>query len=151
MSKLSTLRRRAALAAALTFLLALVALAQGGGGHSLYGDLKVDESKAEGHKPLSYDVILYTEAGNVVGRQPVPAGGRFRFYDLPNGHYSLAVEVEGSEVSRSRIQVISSFKTDFQHDISLGFRARPGAGGGAAGTVSAGAYRRKPAAQKLYE
>lgn len=147
MERVST--RRAA-AAALVCLLSCAALAQGGRGHSLYGDLKVDESGAEGHKPLSYDVILYTEAGSVVSRQPVPAGGRFRFYDLPNGHYSLAVEVEGSEVARVRVQVISNFKTDFQHDIALGFRARRGAGGGAA-TVSADAYRRKPAAQKLYE
>lgn len=150
MGRLST-RRRAALAAVLTFLLACVAFAQGGGGHSLYGDLKIDEGKAEGHKPLSYDVILYTEAGNVVSRQPVPAGGRFRFYDLPNGHYSLAVEVEGAEVARLRVRVFSNFKTDFQQDVALGFRARPGAGGGGAATVSADAYRRKPAAQKLYE
>ena len=149
MDRLST-RRRAVAAAVFALALACGALAQGGGGHSLYGDLKVDESKAEGHRPLSYDVILYTEAGSIVSRQPVPAGGRFRFYDLPNGHYNLAVEVEGSEVARARIQVISSFKTDFQHDIALGFRARPGAAG-RAGTVSAAAYRRKPSAQKLYE
>jgi Tfp pilus assembly protein PilF len=149
MERLST--RRAVVAAVLVCLLSCPALAQGGRGHSLYGDLRVDESRAEGHKPLSYDVILYTEAGNVVSRQPVPAGGRFRFYDLPNGHYNLAVEVEGAEVARMRVQVISTFKTDFQQDITLGFRARPAAGGGGAGTVSADAYRRKPAAQKLYE
>jgi tetratricopeptide (TPR) repeat protein len=148
MGRLST--RRAALAAVFVLALSAGALAQPGNGHSLYGNLKVDESKAEGHKPLSYDVILYAESGSMISRQPVPAGGRFRFYDLPNGHYNLAVEVEGSEVARMRVQVISSFKTDFQHDIALGFRTRPGAGTGP-GTVSADAYRRKPAAQKLYE
>ena len=148
MDRLST--RRAAHAALLVCLLACVSLAQGGNGHSLWGDLKVDESNAEGHKPLSYDVILYNESGNIISRQPVPAGGRFRFYDLPNGYYNLAVEVEGAEVARLRVQVISTFKTDFQQDITLGFRARPGAGN-APSTVAADAYRRKPAAQKLYE
>jgi Tfp pilus assembly protein PilF len=146
MDRLST--RRAALAALFVFASACAALAQPGNGHTLYGDLKVDEGKAEGHKPLNYDVILYAESGTIIGRQPVPAGGRFRFHDLPNGHYSLGVEVEGAEVARVRVQVVSTFKTDFQHDITLGFRARPGAG---PGTVSADAYKRRPAAQKLYE
>jgi len=148
MDRLST--RRAALAALLACALACGALAQGGNGHSLWGDLKVDESNAEGHKPLSYDIILYTESGSIVGRQPVPAGGRFRFYDLARGNYNLAVEVEGREVARVRVQLLANFKTDFQQDISLGFRPRPGAGG-APGTVAADAYKRKSAAQKLYE
>lgn len=148
MDRLST--ARAAFALVFVLMLSVGALAQGGNGHSLYGDLKVDESKAEGHKPLSYDVILYTESGSIISRQPIPPGGRFRFFDLPNGYYNLAVEVEGSEIARIRVQVISSFKTDFQQDITLGFRARPGTGNGP-GTIAADAYRRKPAAQKLYE
>ena len=41
-------------------------VAQNGGGHILYGDFKVDESKATGAKPLSFDVILYTTGGDVV-------------------------------------------------------------------------------------
>lgn len=140
--------RRAALAALLVCMLACGALAQGGGGRSIWGDVKVDESQAEGHKPLSYDIILYNESGNIVSRQPVPAGGRYRFYDLPNGRYNLSVEVEGVEVARIRVDLLSVFKTDLQQDINLGFRARPGS---APGTVSAAAYRRKSAAQKLYE
>lgn len=148
MGKPST--RRAALAVLLVCALACGALAQGGNGHSLWGDLKVDESRAEGHKPLSYDIILYNESSNIVSRQSVPAGGRFRFYDLPNGRYNLAVEVEGAEVARVRVELLSIFKNDFQQDINLGFRARPGSGS-AAGTVAADAYKRKSAAQKLYE
>jgi tetratricopeptide (TPR) repeat protein len=146
MGKPST--RRAAHTALLVCLLACGALAQGGRGHTLWGDLKVDESQAEGHKPLSYDIILYNEASNIVSRQSVPAGGRFRFYDLPNGRYNLAVEVEGAEVARIRVELLSIFKNDFQQDISLGFRAPRGSG---PGTVSANAYKRKAAAQKLYD
>lgn len=141
---------RAARAALLVCLLACGALAQGGNGHSLWGNLKVDESQAEGHKPLSYDILLYNESGNIVSRQSVPAGGRFRFYDLSNGRYHLAVEVEGTEVARVLVHLLSNFKNDFQQDLNLGFRARPGSGP-APGTVAADAYKRKPAAQKLYE
>jgi tetratricopeptide (TPR) repeat protein len=147
MYRLSTLTWRTLFAALFVSALACGALAQGGG-NTIWGDLKVDESQAEGHKPLSYDIILYNESGNIISRQSVPAGGRFRFYDVPNGRYNLAVEVESAEVARIRVELLAVFKTDFQQDISLGFRARPGS---APGTVSADAYKRKSAAQKLYD
>jgi tetratricopeptide (TPR) repeat protein len=138
---------RAALAAALVFALAAAAVAQGGG-NILYGDLKVDESKAEGQKPLAFDIVLYTQGGNPLGRQAVPNGGRYRFIDIPNGYYLLAVEVEGAEVVRMRVQVYSNYKTDIRQDIALEWRARPGP---RAGTVAADAYKRAPSAQKLYD
>src|ERR1700749_1833307 len=98
MNRLSTRRRaRAALTAAFVFTLAAVALAQDSG-HILYGDLRVDETKAEGQKPLAFDILLYTQGGGMIGRQSVPNGGRYRFMNLDNGWYDLAVEVEGSEV-----------------------------------------------------
>lgn len=138
---------RVTLAAAFACALAAGAAAQGGG-HILYGDLRVDESKAEGQKPLSFDIILYSEGGAVVGRQAVPNGGRYRFNDLPNGWYNLAVEVEGNEVARVRVQVLSTFKNDFRQDISLEWKARAPS---RPATVSADAYRRTAAAQKLYD
>lgn len=140
---------RAALAALFACALAAAAAHAQEGGHILYGDLKVDESKAEGQKPLSFDIILYTEGGNVVGRQAVPNGGRYRFMDLANGWYNLAVEVEGNEVARVRVQVVSTFKTDFRQDLALEWRARPSAR--PATTVAADAYKRPAAAQKIYE
>src|SRR5579885_2169911 len=121
-----------------------------GGGHTLEGDLKVDESKVEGQKPLSFDITLYAESGTIVGRQSVPNGGRYRFLDLPNGNYDLGVEVEGAEVTRVRVRVFSNFKTDFHQDIELQWRARPSAS--KPGNVSAADfYKRTPANQKLFE
>ena len=121
-----------------------------GGGHTLEGDLKVDESKVEGQKPLSFDITLYAEAGTIVGRQSVPNGGRYRFLDLPNGNYDLAVEVEGAEVTRIRVRVFSNFKTDFHQDIELQWRARASAP--KPGNVSAADfYKRTSANQKLYD
>ena len=147
MSRLSTRRARAALAALFVFALAAAPRAQDSG-HTLYGDLRVDESKVEGQKPLSFDIILYTESGGMIGRQSVPNGGRYRFMNLGNGWYMLAIEVEGSEITRMRVQVISSFKNDFRQDIALEWRAR---GAGRPSSVAADAYRRTPANQKLFD
>jgi cytochrome c-type biogenesis protein CcmH/NrfG len=123
-----------------------------GGGHMLWGDVRVDESKVEGQKPLAFDVVLYTENGNMIGRQTVPNKGRYRFMDLSNGNYDLVVEVEGSEVARMRVRVVGSggLKSDYQQDIELEWRAR--APGAKSGNVSAADfYNRAPANQKLYD
>jgi tetratricopeptide (TPR) repeat protein len=142
----------AALALAALLLACLPAAAQGGQ-HVLYGDVKVDESKAAGKAPLSYDLILYVEggAGIAVARQSVPNNGRYRFNDLPNGNYDLVVEVEGAEVARVRVRVFSNFKNDFRQDILLEWRDRtPGAGkSGVAATADF--YKRPPASQKLFD
>jgi tetratricopeptide (TPR) repeat protein len=128
--------------------LAVVSAAQEGGGNILYGDLKVDESKAEGQKPLAFDIVLYMQSGTPLGRQAIPNGGRYRFNDLANGWYILAVEVEGAEVVRMRVQVFSNYKTDIRQDIALEWRARPGP---RPATVAADAYKRAAPAQKLYD
>lgn len=132
------------------FALATLDASAQGGGHTLEGDLKVDESKVEGQKPLSFDIILYAESGTIVGRQSIPNNGRYRFLDLPNGNYDVVVEVESTEVARIRVRVFSNFKTDFHQDIEMQWRARPSAS--KPGNVSAADfYKRTPANQKLYD
>ncbi len=136
----------------LAFALAAVAPAAQGGGHTLMGDLKVDESKAEGQKPLAFDILLYTENGNMVGRQSVPNKGRYRFMNLENGNYDLVVEVEGTQVARIRVRIVASgaFKNDFQQDIELEWSAKTFPA--KAGSVSlTDLYNRAPANQKLYD
>jgi Flp pilus assembly protein TadD len=93
------------------------------GGHTLFGDLKVDETKVEGVVPLSFDVVLYTEGGTLLGRQTVTNNSRYRFLNLPDGRYDVVVEVEGSEVARVRVFVQSAFKTDFRQDLHLEWHA----------------------------
>ena len=89
------------------------------GGHTLFGDLKVDESQVSGIKPISFDIILYTETGIMVGRQMVSSSGRYRFMNLLNGNYDVVVEVENREVARLRVFLASAFKNDFRQDIAL--------------------------------
>jgi tetratricopeptide (TPR) repeat protein len=89
------------------------------GGHLLFGDVKVDEKNVEGVVPLSFEVLLYTEGGTLIGRQTVTNNSRYRFLNLANGRYDVVVEFEGSEVARIRVLVQSAYKTDFRQDIHL--------------------------------
>src|SRR5215813_944967 len=93
-------------------------LAQGGG-HILYGDMKVDESKAKGVTRLSYDVILYNLNRTVIARQPVTSNGRYRFSNLQSGVYDLVVELENTEVARIRVELVYPLDTDLRQDIDL--------------------------------
>ena len=43
----------------------------GASGHTLYGDVKVEDRSGETKKPMSFDIILYSLSGLVVGRQKV--------------------------------------------------------------------------------
>jgi tetratricopeptide (TPR) repeat protein len=89
----------------------------------LFGDLKVDETKVEEVVPLSFEVLLYTEGGTLLGRQTVTNNSRYRFLNLADGRYDVVVEVEGSEVARVRVLVQSAYKTDFRQDIHLEWQA----------------------------
>ena len=125
-------------------------IAAQGGGHKLYGDLNVDESKAVGVVPISFEVILYSLSGNVLGRQSVPNKGRYQFFNVADGSYDVAVEVENKEVARIRVQISSPFRTDFRQNIELEWRSpsvstRPG-------TISAADfYKRSSTNQKRFE
>ena len=94
------------------------------GGNVLYGDLIVEEDKSAGLTPINYLVILYTTNGYILARQPVPPNGRYRFNNLVDGEYDVAVEMENTEIARIRIQVRSPIRnTDFKHDITLAWKA----------------------------
>ena len=93
------------------------------GGHTLFGDIKVDESLASGSKTLLLHVLLYAESGNLLFRQTVPSNGRYRFLNLRDGRYEVVVEVENVEVARVIISVRSPFKNDFRQDIELQLRS----------------------------
>ncbi len=138
----------------LSFLLIIslssLTLAQGGG-HILYGDMKVDESKATGVTRLSYDVILYSLSRQVVARQTVTSTGRYRFNNLNSGVYDLVVELENTEVARIRVELVSPLATDLRQDISLELRGIGGSTTKPASISVEDFYQRTPANQKLFE
>lgn len=98
-------------------------MTQGVGGHTLFGDFKVDEGDTANIKPVTYHIILYTESGRVVGRQTVTSNGRFRFIDVPDGEYNLVIELENNEVARVRVTVASPVRTDFRQDLVMKWRS----------------------------
>lgn len=119
------------------------------GQHTLYGDFKVDESRAQGMVPISFDIILYTETGLVVERQSVGVNSRFRFINLVNGIYDIAVEVEGREVARTRVNINSLYKNDFRQDLTLAWTS-PGVQPAAVVDATA-RYKRGSSAQSLFD
>jgi len=96
--------------------------AQAGGGHLLYGDFKVDDSKATGPKPETFQLILYTRGGRMISREVVSNNGRFRFFDVTNGDYYIVVEVESTEVARVPVTLGEMRRTDVRQDIQLEWR-----------------------------
>jgi Tfp pilus assembly protein PilF len=131
------------------FILCLPHAAAAQGGNTLYGDLKVDESRVEGIKPQTFHIILYDIRGQVVARQAIDNGGRYRFLDVPNGEYRLAVEVENEEVTRINIRVAEVSKTDVRYDLALEWQPkRVDTGRAAAMTVAAGDFYSRTAANE---
>ena len=127
----------------------------GSGRNILYGDVRVDESKAGADKPSTYTIILYMAGGTLIGRDTVSNGGRYRFNDLADGDYDVAVELDNREVTRSRVRLYSQpnvGKTDTRHDVELEFRTIGAPVTNKAATVSTeDMYHRSSANQKLFD
>ncbi len=122
-----------------------------GGGHILYGDVKVDDSKVTGMKPISYDLILYL-GSQIVRRQSVSNEGRYRFVDLSNGYYDLVVELENNEIARMRVEITSPrINTDYRQDITLEWKVPFKTAAKPASISAADYYKRSSANQKLFE
>jgi tetratricopeptide (TPR) repeat protein len=128
-------------------------VAQTGGGHTLFGDLKVDESQvADSKKPQTFHMVLYNLGGRVLARQMITSNGRFRFFDVLNGEYDIVVELEGREVARLRIVLGEPAKTEIRHDIHLEWRNQPAAiPRGKVASISADEYKRNSANQSLFD
>ena len=126
---------------------------QNGSGHTIIGDFKVDESQATGTGARTYQVILYNVVGNMIDRQAVTNNGRYRFFDVPNGEYAIAVEFEGSEVTRIPLRFSYPQRTDVRQDISLEWKSEPTKHrGGKPATIAAlPTYKRSPTNQDRFD
>ena len=134
----------------LNLLLFASAAAQAGGNFTLYGDVKVDESKVTGIKPISFDVILQSQRLSTMGRQSVPKNGRYRFENLSAGIYYVLVMLEGTEVTNVRVMLNGTIGYDARQDINLAWQPDGAAGKG--GVISAsGHYARSARNQAVFE
>jgi tetratricopeptide (TPR) repeat protein len=114
-----------------------------GGNNTIYGDVKVHEEQTSSLKPLALDILLYTEAGNLVSRQTVQSNGRYRFVNLTDGRYQIVVEVENTEVARFPMDFSSPFKNEIRQDIE--FEWRDSTGAARSGVVAAADKYNRPA------
>jgi Tfp pilus assembly protein PilF len=103
---------------------------------TLFGDLKVDESQAGStNTNVMFDVILYTRGSEVVGRQRVGNNGRYRFNNVFNGDYYLAVELDSVEIARMPVLISQNAVEQIRQDLEFRWKGPPASAG--AGVVSA--------------
>jgi len=116
---------------------------------TLFGDLKVDESQVTDANPnVMFDVILYTRGNEVFGRQRVGNNGRYRFNNVFNGDYYLAVELDNVEIARMPVLIPANAVEQIRQDLE--FRWKAGARS-SPGVVEADAYNRTTQNRALYQ
>jgi tetratricopeptide (TPR) repeat protein len=116
---------------------------------TLFGDLKVDESQAgdQANPNITFDVILYTRGNEVFGRQRVGNGGRYRFNNVFNGDYYLAVELDSAEIARMSVLIPANAVEHIRQDLE--FRYKPGRN--TAGAAVVDGYNRSSQNRALYQ
>lgn len=115
---------KVSVASLLAMIVLAVTVAAQSNGHVLFGDIKLDESQGSGAPIVTFQVLLYSEAGGLLMRQTVPGDGRYRFVGLRNGRYEVVVEFENKEIARVMVSVNSPFNTDFRQDVELQWKSR---------------------------
>ena len=116
---------------------------------TLYGDLKVEGTSDE-QRDVIFDVILYTRGNEVFSRQRISNGGRYRFNNIFNGDYYLAIELDTVEIARMPILISPNSTADIRQDLEFQWKARPRVN--TAGVVSAhDAYERSSQNRSLYQ
>jgi tetratricopeptide (TPR) repeat protein len=123
------------------------------GENVIYGDLIVT-GEAPGAKGTTYEIVLYPKAGGSqpLAKQSVSANGRYRFINLLEGDYDIAVLVENNEITRVRVLLRAPiYKTDIREDINLEWKATNNGPPKAASVTAEDFYKREPANQKLFD
>jgi len=121
-------------------------------GYTLWGDVKVDDSKADKPGPSSLTIILYDQSTKIVGRQTIGSRGRYRFTNLRGGEYDIAIEANGGEVTRLRLTLTGSTTSDIRQDFEFEWKEKPAARTSSAGIISAADfYERSSTNKSLFE
>jgi len=138
------------LLALLVLIIAIPAKSQSG--YTLWGDVKIDDSKAEHAGPSSVTVVLYDQSTKIVGRQTIGSRGRYRFTNLRAGDYDIAIEANGGEITRMRMTLTGNTTSDIRQDFDFEWKEKPAARTNNSGVVSAADfYDRSPANKSLFE
>ena len=120
----------------------------------IYGDLIIKGEQGPGTKGTSYEIVLYPIAGSgmPLARQTIGANGRYRFVNLTDGDYDIAVLVENNEITRVRVLLRAPvYKTDIRQDITLEWKGTPNQPPKSASVTAEDFYKRSAANQKLFD
>ena len=94
------------------------------GSQVLFGDVRI-HSKDGSFPAESITLVLY--GSGEIGRQSVSNRGRYRFSNLKNGEYEIAIEVGGNEIGRIRNVVVGGLSNSpygFQQDVDVEWNPR---------------------------
>ena len=124
--------------------------------YRVWGDVKIDDSKADTPGPATLTVILYDPSGSIVGRQTVSNGGRYRFNVLKSGTegqfdsgaHEIAIESEAGEITRTRVVINGPSGSDFRQDFEFEWKTKFGSPKSTIGVISAADVYDRPAANK---
>ncbi|HEY0762576.1 MAG TPA: tetratricopeptide repeat protein [Pyrinomonadaceae bacterium] len=132
------------------FLAALLMMSQSG--YTLWGDVKLDDSKAASPGPSSLTIILYDQSLKIIGRQTIGSRGRYRFTGLRGGEYDLVIEANNNEITRLRLTITGSTTSDVRQDFEFEWKDKPTARTNTTGIISAADfYERSPANKSLFD
>lgn len=124
----------------------------GQSGYTLWGDVRIDDSKAAHAGPSNVTVVLYDQSTRVVGRQTIGSRGRYRFSNLRGGEYDIAIEANAGEITRLRLTITGNPTADIRQDFEFEWKEKPAARTNTFGVVSAADFYDRPAANKpLFE
>lgn len=119
--------------------------------YAIWGEVKITGGGTDREAPTGATIVLHKVGTGEVGRQTVSSGGRYRFTNLNEGDYDIAVEAEGREMTRVRLQILHGslapfygFRQDFE------FAWKSGSSTPNPKTISADAYNRSAANQALF-
>lgn len=121
------------------------------GNMTLWGDVKIDDSRADTPAPSSVTVLLYDQALKLIGRQNVSSRGRYRFTNLQRGEYEIVVEAEDREIARTRINLVLSSDIGTRQDFEFEWKSAAAPRSPAAVISAADVYNRPPANQAIFD
>lgn len=139
----------------LVFLVCLVLLSSGRvlaqrGSMTLWGDIKIDDSKADTPAPSGVTVTLYDQTLKLIGRQTVSGRGRYRFTNLLPGEYEIILEAEDREIARLRLNLVVSSDIGTRQDFEFEWNSKAAPKPPAAVVSAADVYDRPSASQSLF-
>ena len=89
--------------------------------HAIWGELRISGSTSEAAAPTAATIVLNKVGTGEIGRQTISSGGRYRFTNLSEGDYDIALEADGREVTRVRLNILRGalapfygFRQDFE-------------------------------------